>query len=74
MGLDFLKSYYLLNFLIDKYGKTKVQKFHRPIFIVKPRSGELINMIGRWHMGKLLDNKIWLVIFYFYSNYDPTVL
>ena len=35
---------------------------HRPIkYISEARSGEVINLIGRWHEGN-----------YFYSNYDQT--
>ena len=40
--------------------------------IIEPRSGEVINLIGRWHEGNELHNITLLVIFYFYSNYDQT--
>ena len=37
---------------------------HRPIkFITEPRSGEVINLIGRLTRGKLLDNDTQLFIF-----------
>ena len=49
-----------------------IAECHRLVtFITEPRSGEVINLIGRWHEANYYT-MIHSFHFYFYSNNDPT--